>query len=163
MALDRTWYNTLVDDDGSGLTGSVWDKADVDALMDAIDAELARVAAKKTAWTPTITNAAGTVQSTGALDCHYAVVGDQLFYRVKISTYVPTATAHIRITTPPGFVCSSNYVDETSCRIFDNVVSHWGYLAATSAGRLEAYRDADAAFAAGTTYYIIGSGFYFIA
>jgi hypothetical protein len=46
MALDRTWYNTLVDDDGSGMTGSVWDKADVDSLMDAIDAELA-----KGAWT----------------------------------------------------------------------------------------------------------------
>jgi hypothetical protein len=43
MALDRTWYNSLVDDDGSGLTGSVWDKADVDALMDAVDAELARI------------------------------------------------------------------------------------------------------------------------
>jgi hypothetical protein len=42
MALDRTWYNTLVDDDGSGLTGSVWDKADVDSLMDAVDAEIAR-------------------------------------------------------------------------------------------------------------------------
>ena len=39
MALDRTWYNTLVDDSGSGLDGSIWDKADVDALMDAIDAE----------------------------------------------------------------------------------------------------------------------------
>lgn len=45
MALDRTWYNTLIDDDGSGLTGSVWDKADVDSLMDAIDAELGRVEA----------------------------------------------------------------------------------------------------------------------
>ena len=43
MALDRAWYNTLIDDDGSGLTGSVWDKADVDALMDAIDAEIARL------------------------------------------------------------------------------------------------------------------------
>jgi hypothetical protein len=43
MALNRTWYNSLVDDDGSGLTGSVWDKADVDALMDAVDAELARL------------------------------------------------------------------------------------------------------------------------
>jgi hypothetical protein len=43
MALDRTWYNSLVDDDGSGLTGSVWDKADVDSLMDAIDAEFARI------------------------------------------------------------------------------------------------------------------------
>lgn len=37
MALDRTWYNTLTDDSGSGTDGSVWGKADVDALMDAID------------------------------------------------------------------------------------------------------------------------------
>jgi hypothetical protein len=42
MALDRSWYDTLIDDDGSGMTGSMWDKADVDALMDAIDVELAR-------------------------------------------------------------------------------------------------------------------------
>lgn len=41
MVLDRTWYDTLVDDDGSGTTGSTWDKADVDSLMDAIDAALA--------------------------------------------------------------------------------------------------------------------------
>ena len=39
--IDRTWYNTLVDDDGSGTTGSVWDKADVDSFLDAIDALLA--------------------------------------------------------------------------------------------------------------------------
>jgi hypothetical protein len=43
MALDRTWYNTLVDDAGDGMSGSVWDKADVDSLMDAIDAEIARL------------------------------------------------------------------------------------------------------------------------
>lgn len=40
MALDRTWYNTLVDDDGSNTTGSLWEKADVDSLMDAVDAAL---------------------------------------------------------------------------------------------------------------------------
>jgi hypothetical protein len=56
MALDRTWYNTLVDDDGSGMTGSVWDKADVDALMDAIDAE---VGSTDGAWTPTLVGSGG--------------------------------------------------------------------------------------------------------
>jgi hypothetical protein len=40
MALDRTWYNTLVDDDGSNTVGSLWDKTDVDALMDAVDAAI---------------------------------------------------------------------------------------------------------------------------
>lgn len=38
MPIDRTWYDTLVDDSGDGISGSVWDKADVDALLDAIDA-----------------------------------------------------------------------------------------------------------------------------
>jgi hypothetical protein len=41
MALDRTWYNTLVNDDSSNTVGTLWDKAAVDSLMDAIDAALA--------------------------------------------------------------------------------------------------------------------------
>jgi hypothetical protein len=60
MPLDRAWYNTLVNDDGSGLTGSVWDKEDVDALMDAIDAELARVdAGISGTFAPTLVSAGG--------------------------------------------------------------------------------------------------------
>src|SRR4026209_114580 len=39
MALDRTWYNSLTDDDGSNLVGTLWNKAAVDSLMDAVDAE----------------------------------------------------------------------------------------------------------------------------
>src|SRR6188768_3010852 len=39
--LDRTWYNTLVDDDGSGTTGTVWNKTQVDGLLDTVDASLA--------------------------------------------------------------------------------------------------------------------------
>src|SRR4026208_1929507 len=40
MALDRTWYNSLTDDDGSNLVGTLWNKAAVDSLMDAVDAEV---------------------------------------------------------------------------------------------------------------------------
>ena len=39
--LDRTWYNTLIDDTGDGMSGTVWNKAQVDGLMDTIDASLA--------------------------------------------------------------------------------------------------------------------------
>jgi len=46
--LDRTWYNTLVDDDGSNTVGSVWDKADVNALMTAVDTEVNRVCVQLT-------------------------------------------------------------------------------------------------------------------
>src|SRR5262245_11032716 len=41
MPLDRTWFNGLIDDDGSGTTGTVWNKTEIDHLMDDIDAALA--------------------------------------------------------------------------------------------------------------------------
>jgi len=40
MALDRTWFNTLIDSSGTPGTGTIIDKAFIDALMDAIDASL---------------------------------------------------------------------------------------------------------------------------
>jgi len=60
MALDRTWYNSLVDDDGSGMTGSVWDKADVNSLMNAIDAEIARLDAPHQYVSVYLANSSGT-------------------------------------------------------------------------------------------------------
>jgi hypothetical protein len=38
MAINRTWWNNLVDDDGSGITGTIWNKAVIAGLLDAIDA-----------------------------------------------------------------------------------------------------------------------------
>src|SRR4030095_147195 len=35
--LDRVWYNALVDDDGSGTTGTVWNKGQVNGLLNTID------------------------------------------------------------------------------------------------------------------------------
>lgn len=43
MALDRSWYNSLVNDDGSGKTGTIWRKEDVGALMSAVDEEILRL------------------------------------------------------------------------------------------------------------------------
>jgi len=40
MALDRAWFDALVDDDGSNTVGSVWNKTQIDALLDSVDAEL---------------------------------------------------------------------------------------------------------------------------
>ena len=34
--LDRTWFNTLIDDDGSGV-GTVWNRAQVDEFIATID------------------------------------------------------------------------------------------------------------------------------
>jgi hypothetical protein len=40
MPLDRAWYNTLVDDAGDGLSGSVWDKDDISKVFDEVDKTL---------------------------------------------------------------------------------------------------------------------------
>lgn len=37
MAIDRTWYNALVDDSGGGLDGTVWSKAQVNSLLNLLD------------------------------------------------------------------------------------------------------------------------------
>lgn len=49
MPLDRTEFNLLVDDDGSNLVGTIWDKAHIDSvILDPVDAELSRVDALET-------------------------------------------------------------------------------------------------------------------
>jgi len=45
MALNRTWYNALVDDDGSNTVGTVWGKDDIKNLLDSVDAEITRIGA----------------------------------------------------------------------------------------------------------------------
>jgi len=38
--LSRTWYNALVDDTGDGISGTVWNKAQVNGLLNTVDASL---------------------------------------------------------------------------------------------------------------------------
>lgn len=67
MAVDRTWYNTLVDDSGGGFDGSIIAKADIDALMDAIDAALAAVGSSgATIQTTTLTGTQNNFAATAA-------------------------------------------------------------------------------------------------
>jgi hypothetical protein len=40
MTLDRTWYNALVDDAGTGTTGTVWNKAQINNFIASIDSEI---------------------------------------------------------------------------------------------------------------------------
>ena len=47
MPLNRAWFNTLVDDDGSNTVGSIWNKASVDHIYDDVDALL-----QIGSWTP---------------------------------------------------------------------------------------------------------------
>lgn len=158
MPLDRTWYNSLIDDDGSGMTGSVWDKADVDSLMDAVDAELARIQQGRTLATPAVqTSAGGTLAAT--VTFHYTILGDQLFYRFMLASISnPSSVPYLRLYPLPQFPIFNG--DENMIRVFLST-SEWGYAVSNTAGFLELRRQGDAAFGAGT-YFINGSGFYFI-
>lgn len=55
MPLDRTWFNALVDDDGSNTVGTVWNKTQIDALLDSVDAALPQVGT----WTPVLSTDGG--------------------------------------------------------------------------------------------------------
>jgi hypothetical protein len=100
MALDRTWYNTLVDDDGSGLTGSVWDKADVNQLMNAIDAQLATSNVSGYPWvdyTPQLTTPQGAIFTHGGAYARYQRAGQNgtkvfVQYSIEALTFASNAT-----------------------------------------------------------------------
>jgi hypothetical protein len=71
MAINRGPFNTLVDDDGSNLVGSVWNKAAIQTtLLDPIDALVGAV----TAWGPGDGSGAGLVLINGG--CFYARNGN---------------------------------------------------------------------------------------
>lgn len=59
MPLDPAWYNALVDDTGTGTTGTVWNKAAIAGLLTNINNEIARLDAAQNFWTPTVRSANG--------------------------------------------------------------------------------------------------------
>ena len=78
MAIDRGPWNALVDDDGSGLVGSVWNKAAIKTvLLDPTDAALL-AAGVVAPWTPVL-------QATGGAGATYAAQTGQ---RIQVGRLV---------------------------------------------------------------------------
>ena len=111
--LNRTWYNTLVDDDGSGTTGTVWNKTQVDGLLDSVDASLASLVDKAGAAAalqiPRFTDT-DTLAATGELTFNPATGALVVFH--------PVAGLQVQGTTTVMYVG----VDEANAR----VVLHMG-------------------------------------
>ena len=84
--LDRTWFDTLVDDTGDGLSGTIWNKAAVDALMDTVDASLA-----------------GVVDRTAAAAGQIAVFGDADTLGSSALLTADLASGGVLIDSPAGF------------------------------------------------------------
>jgi hypothetical protein len=75
MVLNPAWFNALVDDDGSGLTGTVWNKAVIKGLTDNIDIELNKSVYQQAYWTPGLTSSGGGTPAFTARTGFYGLVG----------------------------------------------------------------------------------------
>lgn len=155
-ALDRTYYNTLADDDGSGLTGTSWDKADVDAIYIDIDAAFANAsgfgvggpifergrAVAQGEWVPVtyantnFTASGGVAWDVGSADhvtFQYMLIGKTMFVDVYLdSTSVvgPTAVS-LFIAIPGGFLPAVKKQQATTA--FDNGTGITAYSRVTVA------------------------------
>jgi hypothetical protein len=160
MALDRTWYNTLVDDDGSGMTGSVWDKADVDALMDAIDATIP----VRIVWYPAILHGdTFAALPTSTNDSAYTRVGDCVFFSLYVTgIQLTSAASHFKWAWPASLLPRVGYHDGGTLRIDSgptgSVFGYW-YTSGNPATYGEAHLTATSMPVA--TYTLHGQGFYY--
>lgn len=103
MPIDRTNFNALVDDDGSGTKGSIWNKNAIQSvILDPTDAALAGIGA----WAPVTFSATDygnmSVSAGNMVTNAYCLVGKTLIWTVylsgvSISAAVPNVTVVIPI------------------------------------------------------------------
>lgn len=104
MALDRTWFNALVDDDGTNTVGTVWNKAQIDALLDSVDAFVS-AGGTWTAYGPTWTSPDGTPPALGNGNLHgrYFKIGTAVTVWIALkleSTSTPGTGSYFRWNLP---------------------------------------------------------------
>jgi hypothetical protein len=76
VAINRAPFNALIDDNGTGLTGSVWNKAAIQGvILDPVDAAFGTT---RQAWVPVDTSGANLPLSNGG--CYFAKVGCVVFF-----------------------------------------------------------------------------------
>jgi hypothetical protein len=151
MTIDRTWYNALVNDDGSGTTGSVLDKSDLDDLLDTIDAMV-------TDWTAVTYNAANFTASAGTwtvdagdqITYRWSLVNKTMHLRVTLTNTTVSAPASLRVAIPGGH--TSLAVVESVIRVKNNGTDAFGlaYCGAAAATVAIYATPAYGTFAAGT-------------
>jgi len=166
MALDRTWFNALVDDDGSNTVGTVWNKAQIDALLDSVDAALISES-RRTVWTPALisTVEGNDVRQAGVtIDCRYHRTGDAVYYTIYTANLtLPAPTAALRIWGLPLFNAGySAYLPQGALQLtVPGVGDAWGY-GITDPGNFLAVSRPNASWPAGAGAGIKGQGWYYI-
>ena len=111
MGISHTWYDTLVDDSGSGLDGTPWNRAAVLSLLTAIDARVQD-------WVAVPYNGANffasgamtwTVDAGDVIVNRYARIGNVIVWTVQIaaSSIGGTPATQLYINAPSGIAFSS--------------------------------------------------------
>ena len=136
MALDRTWYNALVDDDGSNTVGTVWNKAQIKNLLDSVDAELARVAMTQGVWTPIILGTGGASGQTYAVQFGaWHRVGDMVHAQGYVALGAKgTIAGNLVIAGLPFYSLYSTTAFAVSPVWAHSLATAWSYLVAQLAG-----------------------------
>ena len=109
MAINRTPFNLLQDDDGSNTTGTIWNKTQIkDVILDPVDAVIA--AAWQNGGPATITDDLGTSLSyTASMSRYQRITPTTVIWSALINPLaVPVATSALWMTTVPFQVANLN-------------------------------------------------------
>jgi len=164
MPLDRTWYNSLVDDDGSNTVGTVWGKDDVDALMDAVDASLPTL---WQGWTPSWRTSTGEGTTPAQSSCRYYRVGNVVHINIfAADLFFATAADALQFSMPPDVAILTPTIERYAVMVrlgqTSPVVYELGYGTAANATLGEVRRGTGANFPGFTHASLHGQGFYLL-
>lgn len=115
MPIDRTAYNTLVDDNGTG-NGTIWNKNQIkNVLLDPIDTAIASAGSSGSiglplSYTPVLTPFGGTFSAHSGEQALYTIIG-KLFFFTFYATWTISGSAVFKITMslPAGITLRTNY------------------------------------------------------
>jgi len=143
MAINRGPFNALVDDDGSGTTGTLWNKSAIaSTILDPVDVALAALPVPTGVWVDVPFNLAnfwsdmtgGMVQKN-----RYMIIGKTMWWSIQIlnATVPNPATPYLPFTVPGGI--TSPWTMSPLSRAFDSVEEQ-GYLFALGPTQLGAIK-----------------------
>ena len=157
--INRTWYNTLVNDDGSGLTGSIWDKEDVNQLIIATDAAIAAVEPGWQTYTP-ILSAIGAAWSSANAFAKFrteAAGARQVTVVYSIEASTLNAAASSLLFNMPTYLPAWGGFIANPCCIFVNGAYEGGWATIPPSDyQVTIVRTGNAAFPAGSGLYVRG-------
>jgi hypothetical protein len=162
MAIDRGPWNALVDDDGSNLVGTVWNKDKIKTvILDPTDAAItAAVAPIGTmgTWTAVPFNAANfpstpTITAGMVLMNDYTVIGKTFIWTIQVVNAPNTSIASITLIAPPAVSLRRGLAPLAYAT--DNNVWTAGFSTVVGFDRIGLYKNTFAAWAGPTvTFYL---------